>query len=277
MLGKYNLKLVVILLVVLISYCALKPEVYEKKKLLSVSKYAIYYGKNKIDKLSRYDLVILDPDNYSKDEILKLKNSTIIIAYLSIYEINPSRKYFSKVKECIIGFNEMWRTYYIDVSCGKWRETIMEEIILEIINKGFDGIFLDTIDDVEIYGKKNEVISLIKNIRERYPKLIIIQNRGFSIVDETAPYIDGILFESFTSRYNWSTSKYEIWGENDLRWTENIAKQLIYLKNKRNLLILTLDYVDMKNESMKNFCIARAKKFGFIPFLSNLNLTALDS
>ena len=101
------------------------------------------------------------------------------------------------------------------------------------------------------------------------------RNRGFSIIDETAKYIDGVLFESFTTYYNWSNKKYELWSDKDLEWIEYQAKRLVKLKEKYGLIVLTLDYAN--NDHLKDICIRHAEKYGFIPYVSSdVNLSEID-
>jgi uncharacterized protein (TIGR01370 family) len=248
-----------------------------QKGLLNIKSYAVYYGQDEIDKLSKYDLVILEPDNYSKDEIENLKaNGTIVLAYLSVGEVNSGRSYFNEVKDCILGKNPVWNSYYVNVSCKKWREFILDKRISHLLNKGFDGVFLDTVDVVDVYpNMKKDMVDLIAKIRERYPDIVIIQNRGFSVIDETAKYVDGVLFECFTTRYDWKSGKYVPWSGDNLEWIDDNARKLVKLKEKYDIIVLTLDYAD--DESLKEICIEHAKRFGFIPFVSTIDLTTLPS
>ena len=41
----------------------------------SIKNYAVYYGKDRIDRLSNFDLVIVQLEEYSKKEIETLKNT----------------------------------------------------------------------------------------------------------------------------------------------------------------------------------------------------------
>jgi uncharacterized protein (TIGR01370 family) len=219
--------------------------------------------------------VILEPDKYSKDEIERLKrNGTIVLAYLSLGEVNENRWYFEYVKGCVIGENPTWGSYYLNLSCKTWKNLLLNKIIPMILEKGFDGLFLDTIDVVDLYSQfKDDMVSLIKEIRAKYPNLILIQNRGFSVIDETAKYVDGVMFECFTTHYNWSSGRYEPWSGSDLNWVNKMAEKLLKLRDKYNLIVLTLDYADSK--SLKKKCVEHAKEFGFIPFVSTVDLMTL--
>ena len=247
----------------------------KKSTKLDIDSYAVYYGNGKVEALSNFDLVILEPENYSKDEIEKLKRSgTVVLAYLSLGEVNKDRWFFKEVKACLIGKNPTWQSYYVNISCKAWRDVILNEVIPQLISKGFDGLFLDTVDVVDVFpNMRDDMIKLILEIRDRYPNLILIQNRGFSILDETVRYIDGVLFECFTTHYNWTSKKYEIWGGEELRWIENQAERLAKLKEEYGILVLTLDYAESKE--LKDVCIQHARKFGFVPFVSTINLNRI--
>jgi len=245
------------------------PQETIKAKVGDIKSYAVYYGQNEIEKLSKYDLVILEPENYSKEEIEMLKrNGTIVLAYLSLGEVNEDRWYFKYVKDCTLGKNPNWNSYYVNVSCKKWQDLVLHELIPKILNKGFDGLFLDTVDVVDVYpNMKESMVKLIESIREEYPNIVIIQNRGFSIVNETAEYIDGVLFECFTTYYNWSSKTYEVWSGEDLEWINEQAEKLLNLKKKYGLVVLTLDYAD--SDELRRVCVKHAKEFGFVPYVSS--------
>ena len=235
------------------------------KNNLNINNFWVYYGSNNIEKLSKYDLVIIEPYNYKKDDIQKLKslNPNIkVIAYLSIGEVSKSRPYYNDVKDISIGKNQNWGSYYINIKSPKWHNILLNEIT-KFKNMGFDGVFLDTVDSAIYSNQNDETILLIKEIREKNPNLIIIQNRGFEIVDKTAPYINGVLFEDFTTTYDFKHKKAHFWENNDLKWVNNQANNLKYLKDKYGIIVLTLDYVN--DEKMSEKCIVHSNNYGFIP------------
>ncbi|WP_017981097.1 endo alpha-1,4 polygalactosaminidase [Methanocaldococcus villosus] len=239
-----------------------KPNINNK---LNINNFWVYYGSDNIEKLSKYDLVIIEPYNYKKEDIQKLKllNPNIkVIAYLSIGEVSKDRPYFKECQKIIIGKNQNWNSYYINISSPIWQKIILNEV-KKFKNMGFDGVFLDTVDSAIYTNQKNEVIELIKKIREENPDIIIIQNRGFEIIEKTAPYIDGVLFEDFTTHYDFKNKKAYYWEGSDLNWINAQSERLKNLKEKYHLVILTLDYVN--DIEMTKKCIEHAKKYNFIP------------
>ncbi|WP_457549739.1 endo alpha-1,4 polygalactosaminidase [Archaeoglobus sp.] len=125
-----------------------------------------------------------------------------MLAYLSLGEVNENRWYFKYVKRCVTGKNPIRKYYYINLSCKTWKNVLLDTVIPKIVEKGFNGLFLDNVDVVDKYPKfKDDMTDLIKDIRARYPNLILIQNRGFSIINKTAKYVNGVVFECFTTYY----------------------------------------------------------------------------
>jgi uncharacterized protein (TIGR01370 family) len=238
------------------------------KNKLNINNFWVYYGSNNIEKLSKYDLVIIEPYNYKKEDIQKLKslNPNIkVIAYLSIGEVDKDRNYFKECQKIIIGKDQNWNSYYVNVSSPIWQKIILDEV-KKFKDMGFDGVFLDTVDSAIYTNQKKEVIELIKKIRKENPNIIIIQNRGFEVVDKTSPYIDGVLFEDFTTTYNFESKKACYWEGNDLNWVNSQAEKLKSLREKYNLIILTLDYVS--DDEMAKRCIEHAEQYDFIPMVT---------
>ncbi|EHP87388.1 endo alpha-1,4 polygalactosaminidase [Methanotorris formicicus] len=249
---------------------------YSKNKL-NINNFWVYYGSNNIEKLSKYDLVIVEPYNYNKEDIQKLKslNPNIkVIAYLSIGEVDKDRPYFKECQKIIVGKNQNWKSYYVNVSSPTWQKIMLNEV-KKFKDMGFDGVFLDTVDSAIYTNQKNEVIELVKKIRIENPNIIIIQNRGFEVVDKTAPYIDGFLFEDFTTYYDFENKKAYYWKGSDLNWINAQSEKLKNLKEKYGIVVLTLDYVNNDDEMIKN-SIKHAEKYGFIPMITNnINLNSI--
>ena len=250
----------------------------------SISNFSVYYGKNELEKLKNFDIVILQSSNYSMKEIIYLKkNSTKTLAYLSLGEIKHLIKrtgkkpagyfsfYIDKNNDGKPDINKYWNSYYVNPGDKNWKKYIEKEII-NIKNKGFDGIFLDTIDTVDLYPEfKNGMVSLIEFIREKNPEFMIVANRGFSIFEDIFRYIDGILFECLSTHYDFSRKKYEKWEGSDNIWVENKAMQIreiIHKNNRNSFLLLALDYCRENDNSLIEYAERKAKKFGFLIYIS---------
>ena len=208
-----------------------------KEKLKDIKTYAntyIDYTEEDIEKLKKFDIIMVEPYNMKKEWLAELKNSgTIIIAYISVGEADDDRRYWktwqatenaydiSRIPRTIvdqddsifIGPDPGWPgSYFVDASHEQWQKIMLEEEIPYILALGdglYDGLVMDLIDVVDEYeGKPREqemrqgMIDLIRQIKEKYPDKIIIPNRGFGVIEEMGPYIDAFKFEELTLKYN---------------------------------------------------------------------------
>jgi len=145
---------------------------FNNKNKLNINNFWVYYGSDNIEKLSKYDLVIIEPYNYNKEDIQKLKslNPNIkVISYLSIGEVDKNRDYFKYCQSIIIGRNPNWNSYYVNISSPIWKNIIFNEIE-KFKNMGFDGVFLDTVDSAIYTNQKEAVANLIREIRKKISK-----------------------------------------------------------------------------------------------------------
>jgi len=101
--------------------------------------------------------------------------------------------------------NDIWKSEVVDLGASEWRDFVLQDLAPEIIGKGFDGIFLDTMDAVEmLMGRfpdratefREGLIRLVKDLRLAFPDKRIVVNRGFAVMDELLSVIDGVMVES---------------------------------------------------------------------------------
>ncbi len=155
----------------------------QRDRFKTILDYVVYYGEGRVDDLARYDLAIVQPETLTKEEIKELKSKgTLSIAYLSVGEAEPGRSWYTDGRvnpRWLLGKNENWGSYFVDASQAGWQD-LMVELTGEFIKKGYDGVFLDTVDTAEAFpDTKAGMVDLIRNLRKNYPNAILVQNRGF--------------------------------------------------------------------------------------------------
>ncbi|MCZ8514664.1 endo alpha-1,4 polygalactosaminidase [Paenibacillus filicis] len=187
--------------------------------LQQVKNYTIYYGSPTIDamaKLKKTDLAVIEPQLYTKQQIEELKSAgTRTIAYISVMEApawNGWRSSRLQPDDYLLVHGRkvhlaLWDAYVMDLRQISYRQLLLQEIKESAVDKGFDGVFLDTVGDIdeqisdasvrqsmqEAYG------SWLRQVRERYVTLLLIQNRGFDSLEAAAPFIQGFLWEDWRS------------------------------------------------------------------------------
>lgn len=221
------------------------------------------HSPDQIRELGRYDVIVIDPDSESNiGAVCALREKgTIVLAYVDIAEAEEQRDYFRQLdRSLILAPNPEWPGVYLaDVNNTAWRDLIVNRYIPTLLAKGkFDGLCLDMLDAVDMYLKKDlkpGMIQLINEIRQKYPDLLLVPNRGFSILPEIAANIDAIKYEEMSSRYDFYTKQYVK--------EENQAEMEILLATlkKKPMPVLVLDHVQTipQDETMAQEDYERAR------------------
>lgn len=243
----------------------------------------IYNEDASIKNISKFGLAILDGDAHP--DLTELRSSdTILIGYVSLGEVGEYRWHWNLIadKPWILDKNPNWDSHMIDVRASEWHAWVMDKIIPKIIEKGFDGIFLDTIDNAEYiekyHQKKNypgaqaAMIKLITAIRTKFPSIYIIVNRGFSILDEIGSVIDGVVAESIFTNIDFENNRVRLLTPDEYYMN---VQRLLSIRKKFNLTIFTLDYTSPDDTSYVSSIIAKSRDYDFIPYISTAKLDSV--
>ncbi len=251
-----------------------------RRGLKDIRNYVCYYGPDKVNEMSNFDAVILEARHHSKNDIAQLKNSgTLAIGYITIGEDDLFHKnadwYFDRDKDGKPDKNANWNSWYADARSTNWRAHVVHKKARAVlVEKECDGIFLDTIDTAQLYPESRDgMIQLIRELREAYPRAIILQNRGFDVISDTADMVDGLMYEAFSVHYNFNDKTYARLSDSNLRWSRQLAvNTLAPLMKKTGLVVLALDYAEPGQKELIQFAYDRARHFGFVPYVATINL-----
>jgi endo-alpha-1,4-polygalactosaminidase (GH114 family) len=239
--------------------------------LAGIDSYTVYYGEPKrslLPKLSTYDLVVIEPRLWTKEQVDSLKQKGVkVIGYLSVLEQHKSSallKHATEEDYLKVGgrreFREQWHSWSMNINSRHYRELLFADYRAQVIEKGLDGVFLDTMgnaddqiwpDDISDRQREGSV-EFVKSLRSAYPERVIIQNWGLTkLKDRTAPYIDGILWEDFEP---------DVVSRDE--WSQDRMKELADLKRKHGLTVLTVD-VGLTGKQKAGFA-ALNRKLGYV-------------
>jgi len=234
----------------------------------------VCYGRLNPESIQGYGCVILESEHYTGAEIRKIKlQNEKVLAYISLGEVNKNAKHYPLLKNNTLGKNTIWDSYYLNLKEPKTTQILMQ-IITDAIDMGYDGFFLDNLDNYTKFGpqpdQKAEVVALLKTIFEKYPHFTFLQNAGLELIDETAPYIDGLVIESIATNYTFNDKKYKLRNEADY---ENYTEKLKTIKSTYNLPITLIEYAD--TAALRDAVEKRIKNLGFEYFIGNINLQTI--
>lgn len=241
--------------------------VYDMKK----NTVLICYGKLNPETTKGYDYLILESKHYfpSNVRVLKSQNKTVF-AYVSLGEVNANAVHFNDLKKHTLGKNKIWNSYYLDLKSEETIETLVR-IIDEIFAKGYDGLFLDNLDNFTIHGpqkdQKAELVGLLKKIKEKYPKKKFIQNAGLDLISETSKYVDLIAIESIASSYDFKSKSYNL---RDKTQFENGLARLKEVNETYKIPVILIEYSG--SEKLCSQINERIKDSKFDNFIGNIDL-----
>ena len=248
---------------------------------------------------SPFDLVVID---YSRDgcnygrftpkEVAKMKKKAdggrrLVVAYMSIGEAEPYRFYWKKGwkpgnPSWLLTPNPRWPdNYRVKFWNPEWQEIIYGRegsYLDQIIEAGFDGVYLDIVDGYEAFMKKRpkakkEMKNFIRDLAA-YARMVK-GDSDFGVFPQNAPEL---LDDKKYLKLITGLGKEEVYffdtddktEEEDRKWDEGLLDKV----KKAGKLVLTVDYAH-EEENIKE-TIKRARKKGYIPYVTDVELDSLN-
>ena len=248
-----------------------------------VASFVCHYG-TFTDMLGLFDVAIIEPQQVTRAQLAWLRDhGTFTIGYISVGEDTQLRTMDGQGPGGYASFyiddghgnpsrNNNWDSYFVDAGNSLWQQHVINRT-RELIGMGFDGIFLDTIDTAEIFPDTQAgMANLIRRLRDTFPDIKIVANRGFFLLEEIAPYISGLMFEAFTGGYNFTTQDYTVHAGGDLAWTTARADEINRIRETHYFPVFALDYASPYETTTIQKLYNRAWEYDFLPSVSTIRL-----
>ncbi len=230
-------------------------------------RYAVDYSDTpNLTHLAQADLAIVQPV-LSEEGIRRLEGGgTRVIAYLTIGEAEPDDPALAELQAagCILGQNPNWGSFYVDARCPQWQDLVLTRA-RALRNTGYAGFLLDTVDTAELFPEtKGGLVELIRRLQQEVGGYLV-QNRGFAVLESTAPYIQAVMYEDLSTRYDFALGQY-VYHEQDP------APVQAY---RGRLALLALDYAPADRPALAWRACERARALGFVGYVAyDVNLDA---
>lgn len=245
-------------------------------------RWTVYYdNKEPEEAFKDFDILVFDGEEHPPLFQL-LDQGKQPLGYLSLCECKSIDPFFPELKKqgLLVQENANWSgSYIMDVRGLSWNKRILENLIPRILHHGFEGIFIDTVDNAgylenkdpkKYAGMRKSAINIIKSIRHHYPHIVIMLNRGYDILEEVAPYVDIVLGESVYTDYNFKKKEYFINEESLFQQQVQTLKKAQTINP--NLKVFTLDYWPEDDWKGIVKIYAKQRENGFHPYVSTINL-----
>jgi hypothetical protein len=142
---------------------------------------------------------------------------------------------------------------------------------------GVDGYFLDTVETTVLYPAcRAGMLELIRKLRAAHPQAVIVLNRGFDVIADSAEEVDGLMYESFTLSYDQATKSYVMMRPSALDFTLRQMETVLRPQQKAyGLVVLALDYAANADDPNIRIAYDRAATLGAIPCVTDIYLDAI--
>lgn len=272
----------------------------ERKEWNDVDSFACYYGLlsgiaeeepvmgggqvTAAENLKKFDVAIihsssLEADSGAKELVSELQAAgTYVIAYISVGEDdslhtadglgeNGFASYYI-YENGMPKVNPNWGSYFVDAGNPVWQNIILNRAE-HILSYGVDGLFLDTLDTVDVvYSTRGGMMDLVSKLDAAFPQAKLVANRGFTIFPYISQYLDGIMFESFSTTYNPDSGLFDDRSTDDLEYNYTIACNVINRARRYDYMpVFCLDYLRYSQYSARTKQIYNiAWQYDFIPY-----------
>ncbi|MCI9503913.1 MAG: hypothetical protein HFE26_00775 [Clostridia bacterium] len=272
----------------------------EKKEWIDVDSFTCYYGSlsgnaeetpvmggetvTAMEALKQFDVAIIHSTSLFTDENAKSlvaelqANGTYVIAYITIGEDdslhtgdglgeNGYASYYI-YENGAPKVNGSWGSYFVDAGNPVWQKSVLAKAET-IMDYGVDGLFLDTLDTVSVVpSTMGGMVDLVKKLDQTFPEAKLIANRGFNVYPYVSQYVDGIMFESFSTTYSESLKYFIDRNADEMEYNYSIASNIINRARRYDYMpVFCLEYVNAQEYSyMPQGVYNAAWQFDFIPY-----------
>ncbi len=232
----------------------------------------------------QFDLLVLEPHHPRPIAPLRGPGASLL-GYISLGEVERARPYADALATAgvLAAANLNWPdARLVDLRRREWSAMVLDQLIPDIVRLGYDGIFIDTLDNAEAMERADPVANagmvaagaaLLRAIRARFPAIRIMVNRGYAVVPAAAGAFDILLGEAMASRWNFAERRYEMTPESD--WTWQADRLAAARLADPRLTVATLDYWDPTDRRQVAALYTRERTAGFAPYVATLALDRL--
>jgi uncharacterized protein (TIGR01370 family) len=237
---------------------------------------AFFYGDSvPRELLDHFDRVVVEADAVSG---VPRGGRARVFAYVSVGEVHPSRSWRKDVPDALIlGSNAAWGSDVVDTRSPAWREFLLGHVIDPLYERGYRGVFLDTLDSYRAWTRDPAerdrhaagLAAIVAGIRGRHADMQILMNRGFEVLPLLAAPPDGLVVESL---FRTADARGRDYHEVPAAESEALLQALRDVRSRWPIPITVIDYVPPSDRALRRATALRIWDAGFDPYVATPSL-----
>ena len=238
---------------------------------------AFFYGTPFPQELHVYDAVVVEAGHKDFQKI-EGRMQGKLYAYTSLGEVGPERPYANAVPSVAkLARNPAWKSTVLDQTSPAWRAFFIDNIVAPLWQRGFRGIFIDTLDSYQLAATSPQakaqqeagMVETLRQLHERYPEMRIILNRGFEILPQVHQWVTAVAAESLFQGWDNAAQSYRPVSEPNRQW---LMERLNHVKNEYHLPVIVIDYAAPGQRREAREIASRIRAAGFVPWVTDSDL-----
>lgn len=237
---------------------------------------AFYYASDvPVDSLAQFDWSVVEADHVDARQLEGIRaQGSKVFAYVSVGEIERWRGMPAALPgDAILGENAAWNSAVVDLTDPAWRKHLIEERFQSLWEAGYRGFFLDTLDSYRLFVKDEAdrreqvaaLVDIIRELRERFPDVQLITNRGFEALDQVRGEILAVAAESLYRGWDPATKRYR---EVSAEARGYLLGQLAKVRDDYGLPVIVIDYVPPADRELARATARKIDAQDFIPWVA---------
>lgn len=231
------------------------------------------------ERLGAFDLVVVDGEEAEPGELEALhERGVTVLGYLSVGTIEKWRSWYPRLKRYRLAAWRDWEDeWFADVSRRGFRRVLGREMAPGILDKGFDGLFLDNVDMIETRrhrrqrGGMRALVFALARLAHADGRLLFAQNgrralRNFGLVEA----IDGWNREDVSWTYDFDRDRYVGVPDGQTRAALREIGEMLALGKT----VTATDYTRAGDSAALEESVANACAAGALPYVSDIELSA---
>jgi uncharacterized protein (TIGR01370 family) len=217
-------------------------------------------------------MVVLSGD--PRIPIQEFPPSTIRLAYLSVGEADTRRPYWAAIQgqSFLVEPNPDWPGMRVDIRDQRWQEVLLREEMPALIQRGYDGVMLDTIDTVpylegkdpaRFAGSRQALRDWLGRMRAAFPRAVLIANGSDALVD-AAPFVDGFVVEGLFALYDPGRREYRATTDAERTWKLGAIARARAVAPRP---VFTIEYADVGDAALARWAAGESARQGFRPYV----------